>query len=519
MLTCDSKTGVCAKCYGRMLASGRPVDLGEAVGVLAAQSIGEPGTQLTLRTFHIGGASSRLTVESDKKATVDGHIELEQVETVEHEGQKVVTSRMAELVIFDKTGINKGRYQIPYGSILHVENGATVTAGQVMFEWDPYNSPIISNVSGKVVLTDMVENRTYRSETDEVTGVETWTVISDKQHGKKDLHPAVTIVDSSNTKIGNYMLPDGAILTVKAGDMVTVGQTVAKLPRAAGKTRDITGGLPRVAELFEARVPKNKAFIAPIDGLVEKIEEVRNNQGVYIKMDDQEEKVLVPRGVHLAVNEGDRVHIGQKISEGSVDPHDILDVLGPEEVQRHLVNEIQAVYRLQGVAIADKHIECIVRQMMRKVKVKDSGDSELLPGEEISKARLRAENDRLVALGKTPATFTPMLLGITKASLATDSFISACSFQETTKILTRASIEGSVDPLLGLKENVIMGRLIPCGTGARHLRNVQVVDADAELDAAARPMGIQGDYTESDDSAIQMLDNEIGINDEEDSDN
>jgi DNA-directed RNA polymerase subunit beta' len=489
------------------------------VGVLAAQSIGEPGTQLTLRTFHIGGASSRLTVESDKKATVDGRVELEQVETVEHDGQKVVTSRMAELVIFDKTGINKGRYQIPYGSIIHVENGAAVTAGQVMFEWDPYNSPIISNVSGKVVLTDMVENRTYRSETDEVTGVETWTVISDKQHGKKDLHPAVTIVDSSNTKIGNYMLPDGAILTVKAGDMVTVGQTVAKLPRAAGKTRDITGGLPRVAELFEARVPKNKAFIAPIDGLVEKIEEVRNNQVVYIKMDDQEEKVLVPRGVHLAVNEGDRVHIGQKISEGSVDPHDILDVLGPEEVQRHLVNEIQAVYRLQGVAIADKHIECIVRQMMRKVKVKDSGDSELLPGEEISKARLRAENDRLVALGKTPATFTPMLLGITKASLATDSFISACSFQETTKILTRASIEGSVDPLLGLKENVIMGRLIPCGTGARHLRNVQVVDADAELDAAARPMGIQGDYTESDDSAIQMLDNEIGINDEEDSDN
>ena len=519
VLTCDSRNGVCSKCYGRMLASGRPVDLGEAVGVLAAQSIGEPGTQLTLRTFHIGGASSRLTVESDKKATVDGHIELEQVETVEHDGQKVVTSRMAELVIFDKTGINKGRYQIPYGSILHVENGQTVNAGDVMFEWDPYNSPIISNVSGKVVLTDMVENRTYRSETDEVTGVETWTVISDKQHGKKDLHPAVTIVDSSNTKIGNYMLPDGAILTVKAGEMVTVGQTVAKLPRAAGKTRDITGGLPRVAELFEARVPKNKAFIAPIDGLVEKIEEVRNNQVVYIKMDDQEEKVLVPRGVHLAVNEGDRVHIGQKISEGSVDPHDILDVLGPEEVQRHLVNEIQAVYRLQGVAIADKHIECIVRQMMRKVRIKDSGDSELLPGEEISKARLRTINDQLTAVGKTPATFTPMLLGITKASLATDSFISACSFQETTKILTRASIEGSVDPLLGLKENVIMGRLIPCGTGARHLRNVQVVDADAELDAAARPMGIQGEFDESADNGIQMLDNEIGINDEEDSEN
>ncbi|MCQ2106796.1 MAG: DNA-directed RNA polymerase subunit beta', partial [Fibrobacter sp.] len=425
VLTCDSKNGVCSKCYGRMLASGRPVDLGEAVGVLAAQSIGEPGTQLTLRTFHIGGASSRLTVESDKKASVDGRVELEQVETVVHEGQKVVVSRMAELVIFDKTGINKGRYQIPYGAILHVENGAAVAQGDVMFEWDPYNSPIISNVAGKVVFTDMVENRTYRSETDEVTGVETWTVISDKQHGKKDLHPAVTIVDSSNAKIGNYMLPDGAIITVHAGDMIAVGSTVAKLPRAAGKTRDITGGLPRVAELFEARVPKSKAFIAPIDGLVSYGEEVRNNQVVIIKMDDQEVKVLVPRGVHLAVNEGDRVRAGQKISEGSVDPHDILDVLGPEEVQRHLVNEIQAVYRLQGVAIADKHIECIVRQMMRKVKIKESGDSELLPGEEISKARLRAINDQLVEVGKTPATFTPMLLGITKASLATDSFISA----------------------------------------------------------------------------------------------
>ena len=232
-------------------------------------------------------------------------------------------------------------------------------------------------------------------------------------------------------------------------------------------------------------------------------------------MDDQEEKVLVPRGVHLAVNEGDRVHIGQKISEGSVDPHDILDVLGPEEVQRHLVNEIQAVYRLQGVAIADKHIECIVRQMMRKVKVKESGDSELLPGEEISKVRLRAENDRLIAQGKTPATFTPMLLGITKASLATDSFISACSFQETTKILTRASIEGQVDPLMGLKENVIMGRLIPCGTGARHLRNVTVVDADAEAEERQRLQNVHAEYDDFG-SGIQMLDNEIGASDEED---
>ena len=498
VLTCESRTGVCAKCYGRMLASGRPVDLGEAVGVLAAQSIGEPGTQLTLRTFHIGGASSRLTVENNKKATVDGRVELEQVETVDHEGQKVVVSRMGELVIFDTTGINKGRYQIPYGAILKVSNNDSVKKGQEMFEWDPYNSPIISNVAGTIKFIDLMENATYRVEKDEVTEVETWIVISDKR-GKR--RPAISIVD-------------GAILTVKDGDSVTIGQTVAKLPRAAGKTRDITGGLPRVAELFEARCPKNKAFIAPMDGLVSYGDDVRGNQKVIIQMDDKKEEVLVPHGVHLAVNEGDRVRKGQKISEGSVDPHDILDVLGAEDVQRHLVNEIQAVYRLQGVAIADKHIECIVRQMMRKVRITESGDSDLLPGEEISRARLRAENDRLLAQGKNPAEFEPMLLGITKASLATDSFISACSFQETTKILTRASIEGQVDPLMGLKENVIMGRLIPCGTGARHLRNVQVVDADAEMEERKRLQAVQAEHY-STDSAIQMLDNEIGISDEE----
>jgi DNA-directed RNA polymerase subunit beta' len=518
VLTCESRNGVCSKCYGRMLASGRPVDLGEAVGVLAAQSIGEPGTQLTLRTFHIGGASSRLTVENNKKAVVDGRVELEQVVTVDHEGQKIVTSRMAELVIFDNTGINKGRYQIPYGAIMHVENNAQVKKDQVMFEWDPYNSPIITNVAGKVKLVDLVENKTFRVEKDENTEVETWIVISEKHGGSaKQLRPAISIIDETGAKVGHFMLPDGAILTVHDGDKVTVGSTVAKLPRAAGKTRDITGGLPRVAELFEARKPKNTAVLAPIDGLVTMGKEVRNNQEVIIKMDDKEEKVLVPRGVHLAVNEGDRVRAGQKISEGSADPHDILAILGPEEVQRHLVNEIQAVYRLQGVAIADKHIECIVRQMMRKVKVKESGDSELLPGEEISKARLRAENDRLVAQGKAPATFTPMLLGITKASLATDSFISACSFQETTKILTRASIEGQVDPLMGLKENVIMGRLIPCGTGARHLRNVQVVDADAEAEERLRLQNVHAEYGNAD-SGIQMIDTDMGASDDEDVD-
>ncbi len=518
VLTCDCPTGVCAKCYGRMLSSGRPVDLGEAVGVLAAQSIGEPGTQLTLRTFHIGGASSRLTVESDKKALVNGHVELENIDTVEFEGHKVVTSRMGELVIFDESGINKGRYQVPYGAFINVANLAKVKQGDSMFEWDPYNSPIICNVDGKVKFEDLQENVTYRVEKDEVTDVETWIIISDKR-GKR--RPAITVLNSADDKVGHFMLPDSAILTVKEGEIVKVGQVLAKLPRAVGKTKDITGGLPRVAELFEARVPKNAAIIVPIDGLVTYGNEVRGNQEVIIKDESLhlEETVLIPRGRHLSVHEGDRVRAGQKLCEGSVDPHDILRVQGAEEVQRHLVNEIQAVYRLQGVSIADKHIECIVRQMMRKVRVKDPGDSELLPGEEISKARLRAENERLAAAGKNAATYEPMLLGITKSSLATDSFISAASFQETTKILTSASIAGSVDPLCGLKENVIMGRLIPCGTGARHLRNISVVDSDAEAEAEEHRRRVaEGGY--DDNPSIQMLDNDdFDSVEDDDSDN
>ena len=511
VLTCASASGVCAKCYGRMLSSGRPVDLGEAVGVIAAQSIGEPGTQLTLRTFHIGGASSRLTVESDKKALVDGHIELENVDVVTHDGNTVVVSRMGELVIYDSTGINKGRYQVPYGAILHVKDKDAVKKGAVMFEWDPYNSPIISNVDGKVQFLDLVENATYRVEKDEITEVETWIIISDKR-GKR--RPAISIVDAEGKKLGHYLLPDGAILTVHEGDSASVGQTLAKLPRAVGKTRDITGGLPRVAELFEARIPKNVAVIAPMDGLVAYGNEERGNQKIIIKNGENEDSVLVPRGRHLAVHEGDRVRAGQKICDGSVDPHDILRVQGPEEVQRHLVNEIQAVYRLQGVSIADKHIECIVRQMMRKVRITDPGDSDLLPDDEISKARLRTKNEKLLAEGKKTASYAPMLLGITKSSLATDSFISAASFQETTKILTHAAIEGSVDPLLGIKENVIMGRLIPCGTGARHLRNVKVTDADAEAEAEAhRAQNEDGEG--SADMSFKMLDSD-SENQEED---
>src|SRR5690554_3120963 len=522
VLTCDAPQGVCAKCYGRMLSSGRPVDMGEAVGVLAAQSIGEPGTQLTLRTFHIGDASSRLTVENNKKAIVDGHVELEMVDVVENKGERIVVSRMGELVIFDTFGINKGRFQVPYGANIHVKNQDKVQQGDVLFEWDAYSSPIISSVEGEAQFIDLFENITYRVEKDEVTDIETWTIISDKR-GKR--RPAISVLDKKGEKIGHFMLPDGAVLSVMDKAQVSVGQTLAKLPRAVGKTRDITGGLPRVQELFEARIPKNTAVIAPIDGIVSYGGEERNNQKVIIKdtvvvknsdgteiTREIEEAVLVSRGRHLAVHEGDRVRRGQKICEGSVNLHDILKVLGPEEVQRHLVNEIQTVYRLQGVAIADKHIECIVRQMMRKVKISNPGDSEFLAEEEVSKARLRTENEALIAQNKKPAEFTPMLLGITKAALATDSFISAASFQETTKVLTRAAIEGRVDALSGLKENVITGRLIPSGTGSHHLRNLVVVDADAEEDQAK---ALQETEESDDDLVIQMLETDVHSGEDE----
>ncbi|HSQ42061.1 MAG TPA: DNA-directed RNA polymerase subunit beta' [Fibrobacteraceae bacterium] len=507
VLTCESLRGVCAKCYGRNLASGRQVDLGEAVGVIAAQSIGEPGTQLTLRTFHIGGASSRLTVESSKKAPIDGRVVYENMDTMDYKGQKVVFSRTAEAVVYDTNQILRARFQVPYGSTLSAQNGDSVKAGGVLFSWDPYNSVILANASGIVQYTDMVRDVTYREDYNESTGITTLIIIADKR-GKR--RPGVTIVDKEGHKIGFYSLPTGAIVSVKEGETVEAGHILSKIPRAVGKTRDITGGLPRVAELFEARTPKNPTVLAPMDGIVYYGDEERGNQKIIIKSESEknergdmvEQSVLVPRGKHLSVHEGDRVRAGQKVCDGSINPHDVLAVLGTEEVQRHLVDEIQAVYRLQGVAISDKHIECIVRQMMRKVRIKEPGDTELLPDEEISRVRLRLENERVVKEGKRPASYYPMLLGITKSSLAADSFISAASFQETTKILTRAAIEGRRDELVGLKENVCMGRLIPSGTGALHLRGMTVKDVDAEKDFERR----ESEQTEDQlfDSVIQL---------------
>lgn len=498
VLTCNSPLGVCAKCYGRMLASGRLVDLGEAVGVLAAQSIGEPGTQLTLRTFHIGGASSRITVDKEKKASVDGKVSLENSDEIEYKGSQIEISRMAELVLIDNNGINRGRWNIPYGATLKVKNGDTVKKDDLLYEWDPYNSPIISTVAGKIQLLDFVEKTTYLSEVDETTGIETWTIINDKRGRKR----ASINVMENNERVGHFFLPDGAILTVRDGDVIISGQTIAKLPRSVGKTKDITGGLPRVAELFEAREPKNPAVLAPIDGVVAFGAEKTSGQIVMIKGDKVEEEIVVPHGKHLSVHEGDRVRKGQPLAEGSVSLKDILEILGEEELQRHLIDEIQSVYRLQAVTISDKHIECIVRQMMRKVTIADPGDSKFLTGEDVSRIELRLENSRLQEEGKEIAKSAPLLLGITKAALAMDSFIAAASFQETTKVLTKATIAGSKDKLLGLKENVIMGRLIPSGTGALHLRNLEIKDSDVKDEVAelARPNVFAGaDFEDIDD--------------------
>jgi DNA-directed RNA polymerase subunit beta' len=477
VLTCNSPLGVCAKCYGRMLASGRLVDLGEAVGVLAAQSIGEPGTQLTLRTFHIGGASSRITVENNKKATVDGKVYLENSDEIVYKGSQIEIGRMAELVLLDVNGINKGRWQIPYGATLKIKSGDLVKKGDILYEWDPYNSPIISTVAGKIQLLDFAEKTTYISEVDETTGIETWTIINDRRGRKR----ASINVMQNGERVGHFFLPNGAILTIHDGDTIISGQTIAKLPRSVGKTKDITGGLPRVAELFEAREPKNSAILAPMDGVVAFGTEKVSGQIVLIKNGDMEpEEIVVPHGKHLSVHDGDRVRRGQAIAEGSVNLVDILRILGEEELQRHLVDEIQAVYRLQAVTISDKHIECIVRQMMRKVAITEPGDSKFLTGEDVSRIELRLENCRLQEEGKEIAKFMPLLLGITKAALAMDSFIAAASFQETTKVLTKATIAGSKDKLLGLKENVIMGRLIPSGTGSKHLRSLEIKDSDVK---------------------------------------
>ncbi len=480
VLTCETRRGTCSMCYGRNLASGRLVNIGEAVGVIAAQSVGEPGTQLTLRTFHIGGTSSRIAEQAEIAAKRGGVVRFTNLDYVTRsDGRSIVVGRNGELEVQDDQGRPRGgHYYVPYGAILKVEDGQTVEEGDAIYEWDPYNNIIVTNKVGTVQFVDLVENVTYREEADETTGLAAQVVT---EHRDRTLSPRIQIIGKSGKEVGHYIIPVGARLVVHDGDKVEAGDGLVKLPRERSKTRDITGGLPRVAELFEARRPKNPAVVTEIDGVVSFGGLVRGSRTVIVTSEDGEErKYTIPYGKHLRVQEGDRVMAGGRLSEGSVDPHDILQIQGIQEVQEYLVNEIQAVYRLQGVGINDKHIECIVRQMLQKVQVTDPGDTNFLEGEVVDRFRFQDENEKVIAEGGDPATFQPVLLGITRASLTTDSFISAASFQETTRVLTEAAVQGKVDRLLGLKENVIIGHLVPAGTGAERYRRIRSVALEAE---------------------------------------
>jgi len=478
ILTCDSMTGVCKRCYGRNLATGKVVDVGEAIGIMAAQSIGEPGTQLTLRTFHIGGTASRLIAQSKEIAKVDGFVKYNTIETVKHENGMVVMNRSGELIVLDEQERERFRYNVPYGSFMKAEDGKKVAKGEVIFEWDPYNNVILTPKSGKVSYSDIIENETVRELYDERSGI-TNRVIA--EHRERRLHPHIQILDEAGKRIANIAVPAGGYLQITDGSMINEGDILIKIPRESSKSRDITGGLPRVAELFEARRPKDAAVVSEIDGFVEFGETERGNRKLIIRDEQGDARdYLIPLGKHVRVHEGDRVKAGDRLSEGSIDPHDILRIMGENAVQQYMLDEIQAVYRLQGVTINDKHVEVIVAQMLRKVRVENSGDTDHLSGDDVDKKKLREVNERVISEGGEPATHKPLLLGITKASLTTDSFLSAASFQETTKVLSKAAVEGKTDMLNGLKENLIMGNLIPAGTGSRMFRNLKVKDLETD---------------------------------------
>jgi DNA-directed RNA polymerase subunit beta' len=483
VLTCDARVGVCGFCYGRDLARGTPVNVGEAVGVIAAQSIGEPGTQLTMRTFHIGGAAQRGAEQSAVEAPTDGTAKfLNRVVVTNSQGAPVVMSRNCEAVVYDTNGRERGRLRVPYGARLLVDEGATITRGQKLAEWDPFTLPIITERNGKVEFADLIENITLMDRTDEVTGLSFKEVVEYKQVGRgADLRPRLILRDANGQVVKRdngseaiTFLPPGSLLSVENGKEVFAGDVIARMPRESSKTRDITGGLPRVAELFEARRPKDAAIIADIDGRVEFGKDYKAKRRILVVPEaapDSDEpptprEYLVPKGKHVSVQEGDYVKAGDPLVDGPRVPHDILRVLGVEALANYLVNEIQDVYRLQGVKINDKHIEVIVRQMLQKVEILDPGDTTFLVGETVERIEFEIENEKRIAAKERPARAEPVLQGITKASLQTTSFISAASFQETTRVLTEAATAGKVDTLAGLKENVIVGRLIPAGTGS-----------------------------------------------------
>ena len=475
VLTCASRRGVCAHCYGRDLSTGRLVELGMAVGVIAAQSIGEPGTQLTMRTFHIGGTASRVSEQSTLESKHAGAAKFQGVQVVEKkDGSLIVMNRTGSLVVQDAKGRDRERYQLVYGAHLRVRDDQQVEPGQVLVEWDPYTFSMLTEEEGTVRFKDIIEGMTVHEEVDEVTGLMRLIIVDSPDEKKQ---PTIEIRDAAGKIARRYHMPSHAHLMVAEGDIVDGGDVLAKIPRETTKTKDITGGLPRVVELFEARKPRETAVISEIDGVVKHGGIVKGMRKMIIVPDEEgaePREYSLPRGVHVNVQENDRVRAGEPLMDGPSNPHDILSVLGEKALHAYLVNEIQEVYRLQGVNINDKHIEVIVRQMMRWVKVEDVGDTEFLVDEQVDKVRFTEENERIIADNKRPATGRPLLLGITKASLSTESFISAASFQETTRVLTEASISGKVDHLRGLKENVTMGRLIPAGTGFDYYTGVKI---------------------------------------------
>ena len=513
VLTCQSRRGVCIKCYGRDLSRGRLVEMGEPVGVIAAQSIGEPGTQLTMRTFHIGGTASKVVEQTVLESKHAGFIRFMSFDAKKNadvhnagiavrnrEGEWVVMNRNAKVAIYDETGREREKYTVVHGAKIKIKDGDRVEVGQKLVEWDPYSLLILTEVGGKVAFGDITEGVTMKEEFDEVTGLSRKVVI---EHTGATLRPRISIKDeggktakvSNVTSVARYLLPVGAHIFVDKGATVHPGDVLAKIPRETTKTKDITGGLPRVAELFEARKPKEQAVISEIDGEVSYGGLVKGMRKVLVdnKMGDVKE-YLIPKGKHVNVHEGDWVKAGEPLMDGSANPHDILDVLGPKELQKYLVDEVQDVYRLQGVSINDKHIEIIVRQMLRKVRIEEPGDTEFLPGSQVSKLEFEDKNEQALAKGGKPALGKPVLLGITKAALTTDSFISAASFQETTRVLTEAAINGKEDILLGLKENVIVGRLIPAGTGFETYRDTFTISPKPEVPALeAEPVVISQD--------------------------
>ena len=476
VLTCETRRGVCVRCYGRNLATGRMVELGEATGVIAAQSIGEPGTQLTMRTFHIGGTATRVTEQSKLEAKNNGFVKFIDLKTVSGRGGVLIAMNRSGLIaVVDEKGREKERYHVVYGARLRVEDGRPATLGQILAEWDPYTFSILTETGGSVQFKDLHTGVTIEEQVDEVTGLSQQVVTlppGDEKH-----QPTIFIRDSAGRVRKKYLMPSRAHLMVADGDEVQPGDVLAKIPRETTKTKDITGGLPRVVELFETRKPKDPAVISEIDGTVKYGEISKGMRKIYVESEDgrTQKEYSIPRGVHINVQEGEHIRAGEPLIDGPLNPHDLLAVQGEKYTQAYLVNSIQEVYRLQGVNINDKHIEVIVRQMMRWVKVEDVGDTNFLLEEQVDKFRFREENDRVISGGGRPATGRPLLLGITKASLSTDSFISAASFQETTRVLTEAAVAGKVDYLRGLKENVIMGRLIPAGTGLERYRNTALL--------------------------------------------